>query len=196
MPPRSVSASKASSILTVFAHPAPVDVPAAPVLLLAVSVSLLLLPTMMDRAIALWDSFSPLLPSDSALSALSTVLPVLLPMPALVASPISFLPTASAVAPLDVSLTPMVNVLLVSMDAKSATVQLAALSVTLLFSSKRLAVFLVVDPDTTNLDSPALSALTDVLRVLQPMFASSARPASLPTTVSAMLTALLDQLPV
>lgn len=45
---------------------------------------------------------------------------------------------------------------------------------------------LVADPDTTNLDSPALSAQLDVLPALLPMSVSSARPVSLPTMVSAM----------
>lgn len=81
------------------------------------------------------------------------------------------------------------------MDVKPATAQPAALSVTLLFSSRIPAVFLVADPDTTNLDSPALSAQLDVLLALLPMSASSARPVSSPITVSAMLTAPLDQLP-
>ena len=82
------------------------------------------------------------------------------------------------------------------MDVNPATAQLVALSVTLLFSSRIPAVFLVADPDTINLDSPALSAQLDVPPVLLPMFASSVRPVSSPTTVSAILTVQLDQLPV
>jgi hypothetical protein len=82
------------------------------------------------------------------------------------------------------------------MGARPAIVQPVALSVTLLFSSRIPAVFLVVDPDIINLASLAPSALLDVLLVLLLMSASSARPVSSPTMASVILTALLDQSPV
>lgn len=192
--PRSASASKASLTLTVFAQPAQMVALAAPAPLLALNVLSQPPTTMMDLAAAQLDTTSPLPPSDTALNALNTVLPALLPMLPLLARLTSPSLAVSALAPLDVSSTAMDNVLLASMAANHATAQTHALFATPHSFSKNLAASADAQLDTTNQASLALSALLDALPAAMPMSALSAKPVNSPITVSAMLTALQVQL--
>ena len=167
-------------------QPVPQDVPSAAQLQPVLNVSFLPLPMVTDLALALTDISSPQTLSGSVNSVLTTVLLVLLHLFVLAARLTSSSSTISVSVLLDDTLMPLVNVCPVPMGAVSARMPPPVSSAKLLSFSKESAVSLDADLVTISLVSLVLPALRDVLPVLIPTFAPSAKLDVVLTTVFAM----------